>query len=582
MKWPSFKYSNHCLVLLLLFLLAFLLYHHVLQGEFVSDDFMNIVDSDAIRDPFNPLRIWQGLHTRFLVGWTFSWNYYFGGLNPGGYHVVNVLVHVLNAFMVYCLTLLTLNTPLLKPQYSSSVSRKISFLASLLFLCHPIQTQGVTFVTQRFVLMSTLFYLMTLTFYILSRTSGQKRYFVLALLSMALGVFCKENMLTLPLALWGADFFFWPKEKGRVVESLKRVVPFVLLAGLIPLMLAFDTLGSHYEFKNQLASRSFNVHYFLTEINVLVTYLRLMVFPVSLTHDYDYPIVQSLFELKTLLSSFLLAGLAGMGVRLFQKDRLTSFCIFWFFLTTSVEVAVVCVVNRGVIYEHWLYLPMVGFSVLAAILVVRLVRNARLFRIVSAAVICVLCVLTYQRNFVWQNEIVFWEDNLDKAPNSPRVCFAAGTAYFRKGLLTKAESLIAQALRLNASGGDGEKPLNNELASRALNNIGLLNMQGGRPLKARKAFQDAVDLYPGNAQAHNNLGISLVAQGELLKAQEHIQKSMRLQGEHAHGWYHLGQISMLEGNFSEAKAQFLKAGRLFELNGNAFMAQAVARLLEGM
>jgi len=583
MKRPSLKYAEHFLTILLLILVAFLLYHHVLHGEFVSDDHVNIVESKAIRNPFEPLRIWRGMNTRFLVGWTFSWNYFFGKLNPFGYHVVNVLIHVLNAFLVYCLTILTLSTPILKQQHFSRSNRGIPLLAALLFLCHPVQTQGVSFIFQRSAALAAFFYLLTLVCYALARTTEQKKYIFCALSAMAAGVFCKENMLTLPLALLGFDRFFWPpgiRDRGATVKMIKRVVPFVLLAALIPLILILDNGGANFQFKDQLASRSFSIRYFLTEANVLVTYLRLFIFPVNLMHDYDYPIVQSLFELRTILSLIVLAVILGVGLRLYKRDRLTSFCIFWFFLTTSVEAGVVCFVNRGVIFEHWLYLPMVGLAMLAASLLVRFVKSARLFRIVCAVVLCLLCVLTYQRNFVWQNEIVFWKDNLRKAPNNARVCFAAGTAYFRKGMLDEAEHVFAKALKLNDPGGGQAGQLDVELASDSLNNMGMVRLKKGHLSQAAAAFRAALDVWPHNAQAHNNLGVYLLGQGHWAKAREHFQKSMRIQGDYAHAWYYLGQVALLEGKAPEAKDQLQKAIRLFELDGDAVMARETSRILE--
>ena len=102
-------------------------------------------------------------------------------------------------------------------------------------------------------------------------------------------------------------------------------------------------------------------HYLLTQFRVMVTYIRLLFIPIHQNLDYDYPIAKSLLELPILASLIFLGSILTIAVRVFSKYRLISFGIFWFFLTLLPESSIIPI--KDVIYEHRLYLPMVGFSI---------------------------------------------------------------------------------------------------------------------------------------------------------------------------------------------------------------------------
>ena len=148
-----------------LFSIGLTIYSNVLLGEFCSDDYPLLVDNPGIRDWRNLREIWHTAPTRFLVVLSFALNYHWGGLvDVWGYHLVNILLHVGCAFLVYRFFEITRLTPALREQLPFK-GEGISRAAALLFLTHPIATQAVSFITQRGTLLSTLFYLLTLIGY---------------------------------------------------------------------------------------------------------------------------------------------------------------------------------------------------------------------------------------------------------------------------------------------------------------------------------------------------------------------------------------------------------------------------------
>lgn len=491
------------------------IYSNVLRGEFISDDYITIVDNPAVRDFRNIPHIVHAFNTRFLVGLSFALNYAVGGLDVLGYHLVNIAVHLMNSFLVYIFLLILFKTPALQNNVLKNRAQDMAFFAGLIFLCHPVQTQGVSYLTQRAVALGTLFYLLTLIYYLKARVEKSRLDYCTAGLAFLTGMFCKEMILTVPLTLLVAEWFFFGGFGKAWRQRLKPVLPFFLLVGVLPLLLLQDRFGSALGLKGQI--KVFSWPYFLTELNVLRTYLRLLVFPAHQMHEYGYPVVQRFAEPGTLFSIGLLAAVVGMGLRLYKKNRLLSFTVFWFFITTSVEVLVVSTVHRATIYEHWLYLPMVGFSIFGAVGLGLLCRDEERLKRVGFFLIFVLSVLTYQRNFVWQNEILFWEDGINKAPHIPHVYLASGVAYQRKHLFSQAYQKYRDGLRLYDGHPERLTPTQRRIYARILNNLSLLSPDSA---EADHYFKEALRIDSHNSLEHNSLAFYYYQNGQYRQAVE--------------------------------------------------------------
>ncbi len=158
---------------LLIALLGALIYSNTLTASFQFDDKLNIVDNLFIRDIRN---LWPPTGARWFGLLTFSLNYLAGGHNPVGYHLVNICIHILTALSVYLFVLLTFRTPYFKGRREGVIQDDwFAFACALLFVAHPIQTQAVTYIVQRFASLATLLFMLSLDCYILARTAQRKR-----------------------------------------------------------------------------------------------------------------------------------------------------------------------------------------------------------------------------------------------------------------------------------------------------------------------------------------------------------------------------------------------------------------------
>ena len=390
------SWKQIALLLGCILILGLAVYSNTWNVPFQLDDKLRIVENDSIKNfslsTFSQIWI-ANPKTRFLPYVSFAVNWAMAGKKVVDYHIFNLGVHVLNAFLVYFMMGLILKSPKMRGVYSRDAAFFLAAFSTLIFVAHPLQTQAVTYIVQRTASMAAFFYLGAVVLYLKAR-SGSGALCYSASLVMAVGaMFCKENTVTLPLAIVMVDLLFFEQKEGKW-KVLLRGVPYLAIMSIALFW------GGKLPGKNIIPADPESVlsrgRYFLTQLNVLCTYLRLFFFPVRQTLDYDYPVSNSLLDPKTFACALLLLGLAASGVFFLKKNRLISFSIFWFFLTLSVESSIIPI--KDVIFEHRMYLPLAGFAVILPALIFFMMKNVRYAAIAGSIVVAVLSGLTYARN----------------------------------------------------------------------------------------------------------------------------------------------------------------------------------------
>lgn len=536
----------------IIIILGLLVYSNTLFAPFTFDDAYYIVSNPAIKD-FGyfrePSRVLElnnitvghraAFITRIGTHFTFALNYHLHRLDVTGYHLFNIAVHVINGLLVYGLMGLIFKTPFFarsKTDEGSDIPFTpdvFAFFAALLFVSHPIQTQAVTYISQRFASLATLFFLLSLVAYIKSRLSNnnQEKYILYgsSFLSAVLAMLMKEISFTLPVIITLAEFMFF---RDKLRQRLVRLLPLALTMLIIPSRLlmaagASFSIGNIDQSMKSLTTGTADAvtrwEYLFTQFRVIVTYLRLLFFPANQNIDYDYPIYGTFFTPQVMLSFAFLALLFFLAVFLYfqtQKSRsanrhalmLISFGLLWFFITLSVESSIV--VLRNVIFEHRLYLPSVGF-ILCVLALVSIAANQMKKRtaVISfmALVIFVLAGTAYGRNAVWRNNIVLWEDVVSKSPQKARPHLNLGVAYDNHGRTEEAFREYTQALEIDPN------------YVQAHNKRGFIYMQQGQMDEAINEYLLSLEISPDNFDAHNNLGIAFAQSGSFGEALEQFQ-----------------------------------------------------------
>jgi len=337
-----------------------LAYSNTFTASFHFDDNPAIVDNPALKRCTwsNFISMFSG--TRPIVNLSLFFNYQISGLNPVGWHIFNITVHILNTYFVYLLVLKTLTLPALYGRYGERAKR-MALIGALLFGLHPLQTESVTYIISRTELLAAFFYLTTFLLFIKGAKTNKFSWYIAGFFTSLLAVESKEWAVTLPAMLLLYDFLFISNGSFRPV--LSRWKAYVLVAlpwGLIAYVLMTTKLsGAGFGISGERSITGWT--YLLTSFNVLWTYLRLLIFPINQNLDYSYPIAKTLFEFPTLLSfiGHLLMATVALWLYLKKKWTLIPFGIAWFYITLSPTQSFVPILD--VIFEHRVYLPSIGF-----------------------------------------------------------------------------------------------------------------------------------------------------------------------------------------------------------------------------
>ena len=378
---------RHLIAIGLIVGVALLAYSNTFHVPFHFDDRPNITQNPNVQiKVFSWDRIERLIKytykesIRVFSYFTFALNYYFGGFNVFGYHLVNFLIHIASGIFLYAFLLLTFNLPSLKEKYGS-ISYKVALFTSLIFIAHPIQTQSVTYIVQRMASMAGMFYLLCLVLYIKGRLStGWPRvfYFGGMVLSYLLGVFSKENVAILPLFVALYEFYFF---QNLDLSPRGKKILLVLIAILLVLgIFGFIIWGKRYinVIIEGYAYRTFTMsERVLTQFRIVLYYVTLLLYPhpSRLNLDYDFPLSKTILDPPTTLISILIvAGLIGYSIWTAKKRPVISFCILWYFGNLVIESSIF---PLEMVYEHRLYLPAVGPFILFSLFVVRGVEKLK-------------------------------------------------------------------------------------------------------------------------------------------------------------------------------------------------------------
>ncbi len=597
------------LMLFCLLGLVFLIYSNSLRGPFIFDDMINIEYNPHIRlkhltfDGLKQVVFESYSPSRPVANISFALNYYLHGKNTFGFHLVNVLIHVIAGIFLYFFVRITLLTPALRSKYENY--KWIAFAAALIWLVHPLQTQSVTYIVQRMNSLAAMFYIMALFFYARGRLAQipKNRWLWWGGCAAAgiLSFGTKQIAATLPFFIFLYEWYFL-QELSRTWLK-RRILP---LAGVLflfgALALAYlgvdpleTILGGYDERDFTLLQRV------LTQLRVVIFYISLLVFPhpSRLNLDRDFALSHSLFDpFTTLLSMAAIAGLLFLGWRLAQKQRLASFCILWFLGNLVIESSVI---GLEIIFDHRTYLPsMLVFLPAVALLYPRL-RPKWLGIGALAAVVTVFSFWTYERNNAFRNHVAFWQDVVTKSPHKARPRVNLGTAFVRQHNYEEALVHFSEALRLRPNFFEAHYRMADALASlgrldealvhykdaldirpeHASAHFKLANLfnKKGLPSEAIAHYREALRIDPGQLKAHNNLGAVLARQGNLQAAIAHFAEALKIRPDDVKALLNMGNATAGQGRYEEAATHFARALQINPKNSKASQNLAKVRQL---
>ena len=480
--------------------LSFLLYANSLGTGLHLDD-LHVLGKFR----FEPL-VWS---PRLLTELTFALNYHLHGMDVTGYHVFNTLIHGGCAWMLFVFIRLL------------GVAPVPALCAGLLFLAHPLTTQAVTYICQRYSSLAALFFLSALVSYVKARrASGQGCWcYAAAIVLSVCAVLSKEYAAILPVILVLVEWFFVDSGRNQGLKKMAWAAPFFIssfLTLVIVGQLPVPDVSSLDPMLPRWAPEGITrLTYLASEIRVICTvYLRLMVFPFGQNIDHSYLMTDRIFSADVAPYAILILFLLGFGVWIYRKEKLIAFGIFWIFIVLAPTSSLIP--NSEFVAEQRAYLPLAGVSFIVAG-IGRIVRQKGAFVFLSAAVIVLFAMLTVLRNQVWKDEFTLWQDALKKSPRKARVWATLGKAYLDRKDYVRAREMSEKAISLDP----------NLLG--ALNNLGICHLDYfGNEEKAKEIFGHILEKQPDCASAMLNLGVIHLRRRELNEAVASLEKAQDL------------------------------------------------------
>ena len=523
----------------LIVLLVVLAYLPALHGGFIWDDDVYVTNNPLLTAPDGLRRIWFTMDSPsqyFPLTYTvFRLERSLWGLNPAGYHWVNILLHAINAVLVWRL-LKRLSVP-------------GAWLAAAIFALHPVQVESVAWITELKSVLSLFFILLTLGCWLEFVGERSRRFWYgLALGFYALALFSKTTACTLPAALL---LILWLKTKPIDWRRLAQVVPFLALGlGLGLLTVWWERF--HQGTQGKLFSLGW-LERILVASHALWFYAGKLFWPVNLTFSYPRWAIEP-------------ANLSAYGWLVMGVGLGAAICFTRRFVGRSVEVATLFYVatlspllgfvmlytfRYTFVADHYQYVASIGLIALAAAGITLAFKTKPLLKLAcGGALLLTLGLLTWRQTEIYRNPETLWRDTLAKNPDCWMAQDNLGILLAGQGHIEEAMEYYHKAIQLN--------PNNIE----ALNDLGIALAAQGRIDEAIENYRKAIQINPNFTEGLDNLGVALAAKGRFDEAIENYRKAIQVNSNRSETFFHLGTTLGQLGRNREAVAQYREALRL--------------------
>jgi tetratricopeptide (TPR) repeat protein len=536
--------DNKYLLLGIILLITLISYWPVLQNQsFVWDDegyITNnpVVQSFQLKEIFTA-NVMGNYHPVTVL--VMAVEYFFFGMKATGYHIINLLLHLLNVLLVFYLVV--------------QLSRKteVALVAALLFGIHPMHVESVAWISGLKDLLYTAFFLGSWIVYLKFLTSTKRKCYFLSLLLFLLSLLSKPMAVTLPVALLLTDFFLCRKMNRSV--WLEKV-PFFLLSLLFG-FLAISTQKS----SGNLSLLDFTVPQQWTFASFgFVSYLVKLFFPVKLCAFYPYPVNHP--DAFPVIWYGYLAIVIALIILVFYSLRITKTIFFGFgiFAVTLFLVLQWLPVGKAIMADRYSYLPSLAIFFLAAEGFYLLWQKN--FKWIAIPILgfftFLFSLFTFQRSEVWKSEITLWNDVLSKYENVPLAYLNRGIAFAKANEMDKAIEDIGKAIQLDTN---YPKAYNNNFA-KAYYNRGNMYLNAGKSDMALKDFDKCIELNPGYVQAYFNRGNIHSDNAEYDKALADYSKAIELDPQEAKPYINRGFVYGMIKEYEKALKDFEKADKI--------------------
>jgi tetratricopeptide (TPR) repeat protein len=533
---------------------AFLVFGPSLTGPFVFDDAYQFFAAPQL-PPGPPSSYLFG--ARPVVQVSYYLNHLAAADNPSAYRVVDIALHAFNASLVWLAVLLLLRTA----GNASKAGDLAALAAAGLFLLHPLQTEGVCYISARSDVLCSTFFLLALNLFLYYRPTHfgwLPALSITALFLLAIG--SKEIAIALPPLLVVYEFVF-RRRVASIRESgawrLYAVLGAGAIAGVALVLRYIVGAGTGVALKPDLA-------YFYTQWRALFTYVQLLIWPSPLNIDRDFPFSQTPLDYGAIY--YLAALLTLLAILIWRRDR-DGFVLFGLAFALLVLGPTSSLIPiQDPINERRMYLPMAGVAVLLVPLILRFQPPDRNIVAALCAIGGVYALLSYQRAEVWSSAISLWSETAAQSPNKFRPRFWLGQAYLAAGQCADAQREFDRALELIP------KP-DPELHFFRASAYACNNQHSA----AVEEMSKSIALKGPDPQSLAFRATYYAATGELAKAHADLDDALRRNPDSVPALSTRGRIYLAEGRFAESVVDLERAVRLFPRDAALIFALDEAR-----
>ncbi len=510
--------SRKIFSIILIAVLGITLYANTLDNELFWDDDQFIIENQYIKNwDYFPNFFSENLiagagrssdYWRPALLTVFSFEWHMWGANRFGFHMTNTLFHITDAILLFFIL-----DKIFK-------KRLFSLFIAIIFLIHPLQTEAVSYANSLGDSLSVFFILSSIFLFIKFRENNVKAihspYYICSLISFALALMSKETAIITPFLITLTDVFL-ENPKGRIKDIIWKSLPFYFMGmGYVLLRATVLNFVNTFNLYNETNTFTGSIFVrFLTFLKILVVYVSLIFWPHTLHMERNIDAATSLLNPQVLAGGFLLVTLLIIAFKAYKKYPTISFGILWFFIALSPTSNILVPIN-GMLYEHWLYVPLIGIGIvvweLGNMLVYKFPNLKNTVLIFTIILIITLCVRTILRNNEWDNSITFYQHVLKYSPGSYRI----------------------------------------------INNLGMELAEKGRYGEAKEAYLKAINLDNKNPVSYHNLANAYRDTNEINKAIENYEKAISLDSKFYYSYGALVNIYLIQENYIEAEKSLKK------------------------
>jgi protein O-mannosyl-transferase len=538
-EWRSLGWCGALMVLL-----TIVAYLPAIHAGFIWDDDAYVTENPLLTAPDGLKRIWFSAHHESqyfpLVFTTLRFERKLWGLNPMGYHVVNVLLHSLNALLVW------------------AVLRRLplpgAWLAAAIWAVHPVNVESVAWITELKNTQSTLFYLVALLAWMKfadEETVRPWRFYALALLLQALALFSKTTACTLPAAM---ALVLWVRNRPLGWRRIVQLVPFLVMGvtmGLVSLWWETHLSNYHKEY-----SAVGSLDRVLIASRAVWFYAMKLAWPTKLTFSYQRWQINP----RDPLQYAWLIGCAAVALVLWWRrnnwGRGCAAAIAFFVAALSPMLGFIPLYTfrYSFVADHYQYVASMGLIALFVAAVSLQAAALRLSfgvrRTLSSLLLLVLGTLTWQQYRVYRDLDTLWRDTLAKNPGSWMAHNNLGLELFNAGDAEGAIREYRASLQIKSDHVE------------AYNNLGFALASQGKVAEAIAEYEAALRIDPDSAAVHDNLGNALASQGRFAEAIAQYRAALRIKPDYAQAIYNMANTLVNQGRISEAIAAYQAALRV--------------------